>query len=236
MTTTIRVMIADDHPLIRSAMRLVLAKTSDIEVVADACNGQAVMIEVARTPADVLLLDVSMSQTEILEVVETLQQLAPTLKIVMVSAYADATLVQTLVNRGVAGYLLKQETEASLVEMIRTVYQGATWFSAEIRETLLGSVPTPANPPSTLTKRKVDILELVATGAGNLEIAHRFGLVPQTVRNYTSQIYEKLEIASRAEAVVWVLEHGLPHKPAAPVLLPHQAGIHGNLRESGVSH
>jgi DNA-binding NarL/FixJ family response regulator len=208
MSETIRVIIADDHPLIRQGIRLVLSEASDIQVVGEARNG-AEAIEIARhTPADMILLDMSMPGSCATEVVQALQEIAPTLKIMMVSAYDDAPMVQALIHAGIVGYLLKDEAEASLVSIIRIVHQGETWFSPDVVQ-----APAEWSTVNALTEREKDVLHAIAKGATNNEIARHFNLTDQTVRNYTSRVYEKLGIASRAEAIVWVLKNGLPHRP-----------------------
>jgi DNA-binding NarL/FixJ family response regulator len=213
MSKTIRVIVADDHPLIRTGIRLVLAETADIEVVGEARNGAEAIEKAQQIPADIILLDVSMPGLGALEVVQTLQENVPTLKIVIVSAYDDMLIVQALINAGVVGYLLKDEAEASLVSMIRTVHQGATWLSPGIIETLSPSVPALSSKVDVLTDRERDVLQALVQGATNHEIARQFQLADQTVRNYTSRIYEKLEITSRAEAIVWAFENGFSSTP-----------------------
>jgi len=213
MSATIRVIVADDHPLIRKGIHLVLSETTDIQVVGEARNGAEAIEKVRYTQADMILLDVSMPGISALEVVETLQAIAPTLKIVMVSAHDDTKVVHALINAGVVGYLLKDEAEASLVSIIRMVHDGATGFSPSIQETLLEPVTLPASKANTLTEREKDVLQAIAQGATNNEIARQFQLNDQTIRNYTSRIYDKLDIASRSEAIIWVLKNGLPHRP-----------------------
>jgi DNA-binding NarL/FixJ family response regulator len=213
MSETIRVIVADDHPLIRTGIRLVLAETTDIEVVGEARNGAEAIEKVHHIQANIILLDVSMPGLGALEVVQTLQESAPTLKIVIVSAYDDTLIVQALINAGVVGYLLKDEAEASLVNMIRTVHQGATWLSPGIIETLSPSTTPLSSKAGILTDRERDVLQALVQGATNHEIARQFQLADQTVRNYTSRIYEKLEITSRAEAIVWAFENGFSSTP-----------------------
>lgn len=155
MGETIRVIVADDHPLIRTGVQIVLAETSDIQVVGEAGNG-AETIEVAHhTPADVILLDVSMPGMPATTVVEILRRIAPTLKIIIVTASDDETVAQALINAGAVGYLLKEEAEAYLVHMIRVVHGGETWYSPGVQESLSGTAshppPNPAPEPPSRT-------------------------------------------------------------------------------------
>lgn len=207
---SIRVMIADDHPLIRTGMKLVLADESDIQIVGEANNGADTIELVRHTAADVLLLDLSMPGMSATEVVEAVQAIAPGLKIMIVSAYDDETIVQAVIHAGVVGYLLKDEAEALLGDGIRTVQRGATWFSQSVMQTLMATPATPPTPSQadTLTPREAQILRAIAQGSSNAQIALQLKLAEQTIRNTTSRIYEKLEISSRAEAIIWAIENG----------------------------
>lgn len=231
MSEVIRVIIADDHPLIRKGIQLVLSETSDIRVVGEARNGIEAIAQVEAGQADLLLLDLSMPETSALEVIEALKTGAPALKIIIVSAYDDALIVRSLIHAGIAGYLLKEEAEDALVHAIREVHQGATWFSPTIQATLSETQSLASPKVNTLTEREKDVLHAIARGATNHEIARHFQLTDQTVRNYTSRIYEKLDIDSRAEAIVWVLKNGLPPRsPMPPSPLRPDEGIIGFVR------
>lgn len=209
MSENIRVIVADDHPLIRKGIALVLADTSDIQVVAEAQNGAEAIEKATHIKADILLLDVNMPGIKAIEVVQKLQQLVPALKVIIVSAHDDDKLVHAFVHAGVGGYLLKDDTEASLVNIIRTVHGGEMGFSQSIHEVLEAQAQVQRSKQEMLTAREWQVLQAVAQGSTNNEIALQFNLRAQTVRNYTSRIYEKLGITSRAEALVWVFENGL---------------------------
>lgn len=208
MSEVIRVIIADDHPLIRKGIQIVLSATSDIQVVGEAQNGSEVMEKVAQIQADLLLLDVHMPGMETIEIVQRVQAQVPTLPILILSTHDDSAIVQSLVNAGVAGCLLKDESESTWVTMIRKSHQER----ASIQENLPKAQALSMAKANILTEREKAVLTAIAQGATNNEIARRFNLTDQTIRTYTSRIYEKLDIASRAEAIVWVLKHGLlPH-------------------------
>jgi DNA-binding NarL/FixJ family response regulator len=210
MSMPIRVIIADDHPLIRTGIQMVLASEPDIQLVGEAASGEEAIEVVRGTEADVLLLDLSMPGMSALEVVAVIQTLAPTLKIMIVSAYDDEVIIQSVIQAGVVGYLLKDEAEALLGEGIRTVYRGATWFSESAMQSLLAATkPTPASFAETLSPQERQILQLLAQGCSNNEIAQQLHLAPQTIRNYTTRIYDKIGVSSRSEALIWAHERGL---------------------------
>lgn len=214
------VIIADDHPLIRTALQFLLSASEEFQVVAEAKNGREAIEKATNQPADILLLDVIMPDRQVMEVVTTIQYLNPCMKIVMVSAHYDPLVFQTLVNAGIAGYLLKDEASDVLIPMLRAVMNGEFWFSEHLHH-LLSTAPQDTTLWN-LTDREIDILEALGQGLSNSEIALKLNLVAQTVRNYTSRIYEKLAVESRAQAIIWLATHGLPTKPS--VLFAHQQG------------
>jgi DNA-binding NarL/FixJ family response regulator len=228
MNAKIKVIIADDHPLIRYAIRLLLAEAEDLEVVGEASDGIETIEQVTIHPADILLLDVMMPQRHVLEVLTTVQEINPTLKVVLISAHYDPMVFHALLDAGMCGYLLKEEASDVLVPMIRAVQAGDRWFSEHLSHLLSPSV-LEVNP-HRLTDREVDILEALAQGMTNYEISQKFKLVAQTVRNYTSRIYEKLEIQSRGQAIIWVATHGLPTKPSTLLAQSH-GEVDGIFRE-----
>jgi two-component system, NarL family, nitrate/nitrite response regulator NarL len=228
MGDTIKIIIADDHPLIRDAIRLLLAPSTDIKIVAEAQDGHETLEQVAAHPADILLLDVHMPESNVMEVVTAVQQINPALKIVVVTAADDPAVFQTLFEAGIAGYVLKDETDEMLVPMITAVYEGEHWYSAGLIQES-ATTPPVANPGG-LTDREIDVLDAIARGMTTNQIACHFELAAQTVRNYTSRIYEKLGLESRAHAILWVLNHGIPAKSSV-LLACHQAEYAGIYRE-----
>ena len=151
-----------------------------------------------------------MPDTDPLETIAATRRKVPQSKILIVSAYSDGAVVRRLVQAGVAGYMVKNETPDLIVEAIRTVAKGGTWFSRTVIHYLTTSSPSlDSSPLSALTPREEEVLRLLAQGLSNIQIARSLHLAEQTVRNYTSRIYEKLGISSRAEAVVWSHENGL---------------------------
>jgi DNA-binding NarL/FixJ family response regulator len=219
MAEAIRVIVADDHPLIRTGVRLSLTAESDIEVVGEAATGDEVLGSCKQLEPDIVLLDLSMPGPGPATLLKMLQEECPSLKIVILSAYDDEAHVRNLINAGIAGYVLKDEASEMIVDAIRTVKKGATWFSRSVMQSFMSPPSTPASessPLTELTAREQEILQEIARGQSNAQIALALHLAEQTVRNYTSRIYEKLGISSRAEAIIWAYQNGMVSDEPAP--------------------
>jgi two-component system response regulator DegU len=211
MSEDIRVIIADDHPLIRTGVRLVLTAEPDIKVVGEAGTGEEARLLSMELNPHIVLLDLSMPGPTPQEMVKVFRDSCPDMKVIVLSAFDDEIYVQNLINAGIAGYVLKDEASELIVSAIRTVMKGATWFSKTVMERFLASStkPSTTSPLTELTSREQEILLAIARGQSNAQIALALHLAEQTVRNYTSRIYEKLEISSRAEAIIWAYQNGM---------------------------
>lgn len=211
MADRIRVIVADDHPLIRTGVRLSLSAEADIEVVGEAASGDEAIASCKQFEPDIVLLDLSMPGPGPEALLKTFQDDCPTMKIIVLSAFDDDAHVRNLINAGIAGYVLKDEASEMIVDAIRTVKKGATWFSRSVMQSFMSApATTPESSPLTeLTAREQEILMEIARGQSNAQIALSLHLAEQTVRNYTSRIYEKLGISSRAEAIIWAYQNGL---------------------------
>lgn len=200
----IHVVVADDHPLIRSGLQSALAAEPDMLLVGAATNGAEAQRLCQEQQPDVLLLDVRMPGPLALETVAHLRQHSPQTKVLVLTAYDDEAHMRWLVEAGVAGYLLKDEAPMTVVQAIRAVVQGKDWFSRQVAEQLVR--PTAF---SALSHREREVLRLVASGKSNRQIAEELHLAEVTVRFHLRNIYEKVSVNTRAEAIHWAVQHGL---------------------------
>lgn len=191
----------------RSGIRSTLEHASDIEVVGEAVDAPGALELCETQQPDVLLLDLSMPGPSPLTVLKQLRDVAPDTNVIIVTAYDDAVYVRGLIDAGVAGYVLKDETSEALVSAVRAVNQGGTWFSRSVFGKLR-KAGAQQEQLTALTPRERDVLELVAQGKSNVGISDELSLARQTVRNYVSQIYDKLNLNSRVELAVWARERG----------------------------
>ncbi len=210
----IRVLLADDHPVVRAGTRAMLDRNEDIEVVGEAGNAAETLQMAAATHPDVLLLDAVLPGQRTHILVRDLLTQQPDLRILILSAYKEVGLVMGLLRAGVFGYLLKETPTDAIARAIRDVQQGKKAFSPEIVELLqqvaLGeiasSIQNPNNPLNKLTKREKEVLDLMVEGLNNHAIAQRLFISERTVKYHISNIYGKLAVENRTEAVLLAIK------------------------------
>jgi DNA-binding NarL/FixJ family response regulator len=202
----IRILLADDHPLIRSGLHLTLEQEEDFIIVGEAITGSEAFQLCQKLSPDVLLLDLSMPGPSPSTTVHLILDNCPGVKVIMLTAYEDEVYVRNLVRLGVAGYILKDEAPETLIRAIRAVLDGDTWYSRRVIEVLTkpNMEPGSIDKNASLTEREVEVLHLLAKGNTNGQIADILGIAEGTVKNHIVNIYQKLDVHSRAEAVAWV--------------------------------
>lgn len=205
-TRTLRVLLADDHPLVRSGIRSTLAQEAQLELVGEATNGVEVVTLCDELSPDLLLLDLSMPESSPLETIASVQQASPDTRILVLTAFADDASIRSVMNVGVDGYLLKDEAPEALVRAIMSIAQGDTWFSRTVMQTFAEARKEATNV--AFTPRERALMSGIARGWDNRKLALEFDLAEQTIRNYISRLYDKVGVRSRSEAVVWAREHG----------------------------
>jgi DNA-binding NarL/FixJ family response regulator len=207
----IRVLIADDHPVFRFGLRALLGADRETEVVAEATTGEeAVSMEREHRP-DVILMDINMPGINGIEATRQILAANPDINILIVTMFEDDS-VFAAIRAGARGYLLKGAEGEDTLRAIRTVARGEAIFSPAIARRLTQHLtnPSPAEHPfSELTGREQEILNLIAAGLTNTAIAERLYLSPKTVRNHVSNIFSKLQVADRAQAIIRAREAGL---------------------------
>jgi DNA-binding NarL/FixJ family response regulator len=208
MTDTIRILLADDHPLVRAGIRATLGVEKGLALVGEATNGHEVEPLCQELKPDILLLDLNMPGPSSVDIVTSLLKNCPEVKVLVLTAYDDEIYLRSVVAAGAVGYVLKDEAPEALVRAIQTVVKGDTWFSRPILEKLVRERGGPApEKAEALNERERQLLKMIAQGWDNARIASELNLAEQTVRNYVSRLYVKLGVSSRAEAIVWAHEH-----------------------------
>lgn len=207
---TIQVIVADDHPLIRSGIRTILAAHPEYSLLRDAKCGEQVIDFCRQLQPDILILDLNMPGPSPVSIVSTLRTECPDLKVVILTADGPNHLVRQLISLGVQGYVLKDEDLDTLLHAMQTVYQGGFWFSHEINEKLRGWLTgLPDATVDLLSCRELEVLQQMAQGSTNEVIAQALGISDRTTRYHVEQIRQKLQVENRTEAVVKALKLGL---------------------------
>ncbi len=210
----LRVLIADDHPLFRKGMRALLVAAQDIEVVGEATTGQEV-IELADTlQPDVILMDLQMPGINGIEATRQILHTSPHIRILVITLFEDDASVFSALRAGARGYVLKDAKEEEILRAIRSVGSGEAIFSPAIATRLIDFFATPRPDASkeifpTLTEREREILQLLARGSPNHDIAKQLALSVKTVNNYVSNIFSKLQVTDRAQAIIRARDAGL---------------------------
>lgn len=200
----IRVLIADDHAVVRQGLRTFLGLQEDIEVVGEAADGAQAVAEAERLAPDVVLMDLVMPGMDGVEAIRRLHELVPGARAVVLSSFIDEDRLFPVVRAGAAGYLLKDIQPAELVEAIRTVHGGGALLHPRVAARLLAEV---AGDP--LTPREREVLALLGRGMANKVIARELGLAEKTVKAHVSSILGKLGVADRTQAALYAVREGL---------------------------
>ena len=203
---TIRVLVADDHPVVRSGIKDELAKHPDLVLLGEAVDGDQALERSRTLRPDVLLLDINMPGLQPVKVVRELAKLENGPQILVLSAYSDVEYVFEMLKAGVDGYLLKDEEPGRIAEGIRAVAAGRTWLSSAVAESIVNSTVREGRRHE-LSAREEEVLSLMAKGLENEQIAETLAIAEGTVKNHISNLYSKLEVRSRAEAVAWAWAH-----------------------------
>ncbi len=210
----IRILIADDHAVVREGTRQILDQESDLEVVAEAADGDEAVQLTGSIHPDVVLMDVAMPKTDGIAATRHIKSLYPHTAVLVLSAFDDDQFVFSLLEAGAAGYLLKSVRGRELVEAIRAVHAGeSVLHPAVARKVLNHFIPVSGKnnrdrSVEVLSERELDVLRLASKGLSNQEIADKFNLSLRTVQAHFSHIFNKLQVGSRTEAVVRALKEG----------------------------
>jgi DNA-binding NarL/FixJ family response regulator len=216
MEDTVRVLIADDHPLFREGMRGRLDRVDDVAVVGEAASGEEAVELAKELEPDVVLMDIKMPDLNGIEATREILRASPRVGVLMLTMFEDDDSVFAAMRSGAKGYLLKDSGGEGVVHAIRAVTSGEAVFGPGVAERMMGffSAPRSAAPQRAfpeLTEREEEILSLVAQGKSNQEIARQLFVSLKTVRNHVSNILLKLQVADRAQAVIRARDVGMGH-------------------------
>lgn len=208
--TTIRVLLVDDHPVVRTGIRTLLESAPDIEVVAETSGGEEIFALLNELTPDILLLDMEMPGLSGVEVAARVKQLQSAVRVLALSAYDDEEYIRNLLHSGAAGYLTKEEAAEVIIDAVRGVAKGEEgWFSRRAVAQLSALSRRPVATKSPLTKREQEVLGCVVGGQTNQEIGAKLGISEKTVEKHLSAIFEKMKVSSRVEAAVQAVQQGL---------------------------
>lgn len=211
---SIRILLADDHAILRHGLRAMLESTPEFEVVGEATTGEEAVTRSAELRPDVVLMDIQMPDLNGIEATRRVVENDPNAGVVVLTMFRDDDSVLSAMRAGARGYVVKDAGGEEVLRVVRAVAKGEAHFGPEIAKRLISffSAPRPATPSEVfpeLTAREHEVLDLIARGLSNTEISRRFFLSPKTVRNHISNIFAKLRVADRAEAIVRAREAGL---------------------------
>ena len=213
MGEPIRVILADDHAVVRKCIREFLEEAGDVEVVAEADDGAQALWLIEEHQPDVAVLDIRMPTMTGVEAARQVKDRFPQVRVLILTAYDDDPYVFALLQAGADGYVLKTASGDELVRAVRTVHRGESALSPEIatkvvRQAVSGRPEGAADQIETLTERELDVLRLAARGLTNRAIGHELGISHRTVQGHLQSVYGKLDVNSRTEAVTEALRRG----------------------------
>jgi DNA-binding NarL/FixJ family response regulator len=207
MTQKIRIILADDHPVVRDGLKGMIVSQKDLEVVGEAGNGEELLSLAAAVPADVALVDLRMPVLDGVTAIARLRERLPHLRILVLTTYDTDSDIRRAVEAGATGYLLKDAPREELFRAIRQTARGDSYLSPAVASRLVGSVRS--RDFADLSEREIEVLALVARGNANKEIARALRLSEATVKSHLLHIFEKLGAADRTHAVTIAVQRGI---------------------------
>ncbi|MCB0168224.1 MAG: response regulator transcription factor [Anaerolineae bacterium] len=209
---TIRVLVVDDHDVVRMGIQALLGEIEDIEVVGEAGDGLQAIEQAGRLEPDVILIDLVMPQMNGIEAIRHISARQPNTRLLVMTSFSGDDMVFPAIKAGALGFLLKDTKPAELIQAIRRVYRGEPSLHPSIARKLLQEVSQLEPEPPTrepLTEREIEVLRLVAHGLDNRQVAEQLVIAEVTVRSHVSHILDKLHLANRVQATLYALREGL---------------------------
>ncbi len=215
MSKKIGVLIADDHPLVREGVRKILSTSEDIEVLGEASNGEEVLKLAAEKNPDVILMDINMPVLDGIEATKKIKASFPGIKIIALTIHEQEEYLFELIKAGACGYILKDINPDDLVSAVIGAYSGRSYLPPSMTSKVLeefnrlATRPNEKASPRSLTRREMDVLQLVAKGNSNREIAQMLFISEKTVKNHLTSIFQKLGVQDRTQAALHAIKTGL---------------------------
>lgn len=215
MSKRTRILIADDHAVLRAGLRVLLNAQPDMQVVGEAEDGESAIREILSLRPEVALIDVNMPRLDGLEAIRRLKTAAPEVRVLVLTMYDDEGYLRRALEYGAAGYVLKRAADSELMAAIRAVARGETYVYPSLTHLLvnryLGRADEARSAPSQagLSERETEVLKLLAAGYTSQQVGEQLALSAKTVETYKARVMEKLGLRSRAELVRYALRHGL---------------------------
>jgi NarL family two-component system response regulator LiaR len=206
---TIRVLLVDDHAVVRSGLSFFLSTTDDIEVVGEAADGEQALRLCAQLNPDVVVMDMLMPRMDGFTAMQHIRQHQPAIRVLALTSFLDGAFVQRALQAGASGYLLKDVQARDLADAIRAAYAGRSTLAAEATQALIQTMAQPAQPSEALSAREREVLVRMVRGLSNGEIAAQLTISTNTVRHHVRNILAKLEVTNRTEAVHVAMQRGL---------------------------
>ena len=222
MIEPIRVLIADDHAIVRKGLRALLATEPGIEIVGEAQDGKQAITEAHRLRPDVILMDLVMPRLDGIAAIRHISTQQPETRILVLTSFSTDDKIFPAVKAGALGYLLKDSGPDELISAIRQVHQGESSLHPHVARKLLEELTRPSSQPDSdpLSDREIEVLQLVAQGQSNQQIAARLAIKEATVRTHVSNILNKLHLSSRTQAALYALRAGLASLDDADLEIP----------------
>ncbi len=210
---TIRILLADDHSIVRAGLRTLIATEPDLEVVGEAVEGSQAVTLAGSLHPDLILMDISLQGMSGIDALEAIKGKYPDIKVLMLTFHEDESLLRKALRAGACGYIIKRAAEAELLNAIRVVLQGDIYIHPSMTRMLLKDI-TPARNSSregenTLTNREVEILRMIAHGYTNNQIARQLSISVRTVEGHRANLMDKLNLHSRVDLVEYAEQHGI---------------------------
>ena len=210
---TIRVLLADDHRIVRDGLHALLEAEEDLEIVGEAEEGRTAVLLAAQTKPDVVIMDIGMPDLNGMEATRRIMEAVPEVKVIALSMHSDRRFIEGMFKAGAAGYLLKDAAYEELVRAVRTVVSGRPYLCPTIAATVIDGYVHPAggrdSARSVLTPREREVLQLLAEGNSTKQIALSLDVSVKTVETYRSRLMEKLDLRSVAELTKYAVREGL---------------------------